>query len=273
MAVPPKPTGALPEGPEASGAGEGGKQLLSEAACVRLARDVQDICWQALARQQSTINVEEALGFCPRIKDEELRLECQSDIAEAIAHTDKARAIGLCTQIDSIKWRGQCHFGIGLALAETEPAYAMGRCEDAEIFKLFCRHDVVGEIALVNLPAAHEQCQIADEAAKTSELARKTCWHGIGKYLARRDIDEASQACDAATPAWVGTCYHGLGWGAAERDVDATLSWCESSKYPDNCRQGVAHQQKRADPARAVALCQSIQTESIRTRCLDFVTR
>jgi hypothetical protein len=51
------------------------------------------------------------------------------------------------------------------------------------------------------------------------------------------------------------------------------LSWCERSRYRDNCRQGVAHQQKRADPERAVNLCHSITDSTIQKRCLDFVMR
>ena len=105
-------------------------------------------------------------------------------------------------------------------------------------------------------------------------LTRKTCWHGIGKYLARRDLDEAAAACGRATAEWRGNCFHGVGWGAAERDTDAALSGCERlAPYVDNCRQGVAHQLKRFDPARAVALCESIGTVSIRERCLQFVRR
>jgi hypothetical protein len=43
--------------------------------------------------------------------------------------------------------------------------------------------------------------------------------------------------------------------------------------YEDNCRQGVAHQLKRFDPARGVALCESIATSTIRERCLVFLKR
>jgi hypothetical protein len=105
-------------------------------------------------------------------------------------------------------------------------------------------------------------------------LTRKTCWHGIGKYLARRDAQEAAQACARTTPEWRGNCFHGLGWGAAERDADAALAACAGfGAFADNCRQGVAHQQKRVDPARAVSLCQSLRTASLRDRCLAFVRR
>jgi hypothetical protein len=269
MAVPPKPEGMEPTGAplDAEGSGQG---RLSAEACEGLATDVQDICWQALARQQGAVDPEAALALCPKIQDKELRLECSSDVAEAVAPVSRQRAEQICDTIDSVKWRGQCHFGTGLALAELDPGYAMGRCEHAEIFKLFCRHDVVGEIALVNVDFAVQTC--AKEEG--GELQRKTCWHGIGKYLARRDMTEAEQACNRTTPQWVGNCYHGLGWGAAERDVEAALKGCEKfGSWRENCRQGVAHQQKRVDPDRALSLCQSIVDERIRTRCIDFVSR
>ncbi len=269
MAVPPKPEGMEPSTAplDAEGSGRG---RLSPEACAGLATEVQDICWQALARQQGAADPEAALALCPKIQDAELRLECSSDVAEAVAPLNRLRAEQICDTIESVKWRGQCHFGTGLALAELDPPYAMSRCEHAEIFKLFCRHDVVGEIALVNVDFAVQTC--AKEEG--GELQRKTCWHGIGKYLARRDMGEAEQACNRTTPAWTSNCYHGLGWGAAERDVEAALQGCEKfASWRENCRQGVAHQQKRVDPDRALSLCQSIVDERIRTRCLDFVSR
>lgn len=268
MALPPKPDG-LTLRPAGAG-GEGGAALLDEAACLRLAVAVRDVCWQALARQDAAIDVDHALGWCTRITDGELALECRADVAESVAGRDRAGAEGICEGIDAVKWRGQCQFGIGLALAETDPAYAVGRCAHAEAFRDFCRHDVIGEIALVDpeFPVAFCAREEGDE------LTRKTCWHGMGKYLARRSLDEAAAACLRATPAWRGSCFHGAGWGAAERDPDAALAGCDRQReFADNCRQGVAHELKRADPARAVALCEAIATETIRSRCLAFVRR
>lgn len=268
MAVPPKPLGvqAVPE----SDPGGTGEARLTEAVCEKLATDVQDVCWQALARQVAERDAGEALGLCPRIHEEALQLECRSDVAEVISPRDRGAAEKICDGIDSIKWRGQCHFGIGLALAETDPDYAMGQCAHAEIFKLFCRHDVIGEVSLVNVEAAVATC--AKEEG--TDLARKTCWHGIGKYLARRDLTEAAAACQQATLSWRGNCFHGLGWGAAERDPDAALAGCDTLQpYNENCRQGVAHELKRSAPERAVELCNSIQDSAISTRCLEFVRR
>ncbi len=270
MPVPPKPTG-LASLPAPGAPGEGsGATLLSPATCEAMAADLRDVCWQSLARQVAPADPEEALRVCTRVAASDMLLECQADVAESIAVADRARAEAICSGIEARKWRGQCFFGTGLALAETDAEYAMGRCAHAEIFQTFCRHDVVGEIALVDQPTAHALCA----REEGDWLTRKTCWHGIGKYLARRDMNEAAAACDAGTAEWRGTCYHGVGWGGAERDPDAALAACATrGPYADHCRHGVAAQLKRADPTRAVALCESIQKTDTRARCLDFVTR
>jgi hypothetical protein len=267
LAVPPKPEGLEPKGEGTDG---GGGALLSREACERMGDAVRATCFQALARQSAARDPQGALQVCALIEDEDLRWECHADVAEAVAPVDRVAAEAICVAIPRVKWRGQCHFGMGLALAELDPADALGRCEQAEIFRDFCRHDVVGEVALVDLEPAVAFCAREQGDA----LTRKTCWHGIGKYLARRDAQEAATACGRATDAWRGNCFHGVGWGAAERDADAALAACGTFVgYVDNCRQGVAHQLKRFDPSRAVSLCESIGTDTIRARCLSFVTR
>ncbi len=267
LAVPPKPEGLeAPAAAEGSGPGA----LLTREACDGMAEAVRATCYQALARQTAARDPEGALAVCARIADEDLRLECHSDVAEAAAPVDRAAAEQICAAIPRVKWRGQCHFGMGLALAELDPPDALGRCEKAEIFRDFCRHDVVGEVALVALEPAVAFCA----REEGDDLTRKTCWHGVGKYLARRDAREAAAACGGATEAWRGNCFHGVGWGAAERDADAALAACGGfAGYADNCRAGVAYQLKRFDPERAVSLCESIGSERVRARCLAFVTR
>ncbi len=272
MAMPPKPQGATPEAlPEAGrpGGGDGARVVVPED-CAPRTGELRDLCFQVLARQGAARDPDGSAAWCAQVQEPALREECVADVAEAAAPVDRAASERLCGTLTSLKWRGQCHFGIGLALAETDAAYAIGRCAQAEAFRDFCRHDVVGEIALVDTDAAVATC--SREEGDT--LTRKTCWHGIGKYLARRDAQEAARACARTTPAWRGNCFHGLGWGAAERDADATLAACAGfGAFEDNCRQGVAHQQKRVDPARAVSLCQSLRTASLRDRCLAFVRR
>lgn len=272
MAMPPKPKGATPEErPEAGQptGGSGARAVVPED-CEPRTGELRDLCFQVLARQGAARDPDGSAVWCAQVQEPTLREECVADVAEAAAPVDRAASERLCGTLTTLKWRGQCQFGIGLALAETDAAYAFGRCAHAEAFRDFCRHDVVGEIALVDTGLAVATC--AREEGDT--LTRKTCWHGIGKYLARRDAQEAAQACARTTPEWRGNCFHGLGWGAAERDADAALETCAGfGAFADNCRQGVAHQQKRVDPARAVSLCQSLLAASLRDRCLAFVRR
>lgn len=271
MAIPPKPEGQ----PSAPAVGDGdGERRLTFEACKGMSKVVQDVCWQSLSRQQAEVDPEGALGVCAEITEAELKLECVDDVAEAITLADRGRAEQICFGVEDRKWRGQCWFGVGLAWAETDPEYALGTCANAEAFERFCRHDVVGEVSLVNLDAAVAFCARGESEQADDELTRKTCWHGIAKYLARRDVHEAAGACARATEQWRGTCFHGLGWGGAERSPEETLAACPGfGTYADYCRQGVAHELKRGDPTRALALCESIGTDKVRRRCVEFVER
>ncbi len=265
MQMPPKPAG-LGE----PGNGEGEATALTPARCAAMAAEIRDTCTQALARQIASADPQEALRHCLGVAEEAMRFECRADVAETIAAAHRDDALAICREIPSVKWRGQCHFGVGLALAEIDPEGAIARCDDAEAFRTFCRHDVIGEMSLVNLPAAVAICAREEGDA----LTRKTCWHGIGKYLARRDVREAGSACLQATPSWQGLCFHGVGWGAAERDVDAALLGCGGfSTFADNCRHGVANELKRTDPQREQAICESLQNSEARAKCLAFVTQ
>ena len=265
MEVPPKPGGLAP-GP----GGGTGDAALTPATCEAMPADLQGTCWQALARQTASVDPDEALRVCARLPAGPAEEECRADVAESIAPVAREKARAICAAIETTKWRGQCHFGMGLALAETDPEAAIALCDGAEAFRTFCRHDVVGEIAMVNLPAAQAIC--SREEGNT--LTRKTCWHGMGKYLARRDMQEAAGACLAGPEAWQPLCFHGLGWGAAERDADAALSGCAAfGAYADNCRHGVANQLKRSDPAREQAICESLTQSEARAKCLAFVTQ
>jgi hypothetical protein len=268
MALPPKPEGMEKVG-EGVGDGQGGQGIITVERCIEnYDESRRDVCFHAAARQIAARDPAGAIPICDRLKAEELRWECHADVAEAAAPVDRNAADAICVGIPIVKWRGQCNFGMGLALAEIDAAFAFERCEKAEIFRDFCRHDVVGEIALVDFESAIALC--AKEEGDT--LTRKTCWHGIGKYLARRDVNEAAESCRRTTESWRTNCYHGLGWGAAERDPDAAVAACDTyGVYRDNCRQGVAHQQKRSDPSRAVALCESIESAETKIRCLNFV--
>lgn len=267
MAVPPKPQGLAATPGEGSGEGAA---VLTVATCEGMTPKLRDTCWQALARQTAAGDPEEALRICERLPEADLNGECRADVAEVVAPVDRAFAERLCAAVPVVKWRGQCHFGMGLALAETDPEYAVSLCEKAEAFRTFCRHDVLGETAMVDTPAAVAVC--AREEGDV--LTRKTCWHGPGKYLARRDMTEAAAFCAQATPSWRGLCFHGIGWGGAERDVDAALASCAAfGEYADNCRHGVANQLKRSDPVREQAICESLTNPEAKAKCLAFVTQ
>ena len=268
MVVPPKPAGLA--APDPSPRDDATLPRLTEGACLARPPALHDLCFQALARQAAAQDPAAAARTCDRVVDVELRDECVADVAEAAAPAYRDAAVALCVAMPRPRWRGQCHFGIGLAVAETDPGWAFGRCAHAEAFRDFCRHDVVGEIALANLDAAVGLCAREEGDA----LTRKSCWHGVGKYLARRDASAALATCLRATPAWRGNCAHGAGWGAAERDADAALAACVGAgAYADNCRHGVAAQLKRIDPERALALCARLRDSSLATRCTAFVRR
>jgi hypothetical protein len=268
MIVPPKPAGLTQPAPAPDAAAE--VPRLTEAACLARPATLHDLCFQALARQTAAEDPASAARTCARVVEEELHDECLADVAEAAAPAHRQEAVALCVAMPRPRWRGQCHFGIGLALAETDPAWAFGRCAHAEAFRDFCRHDVVGEIALADLEAAVGLCAREEGDA----LTRKSCWHGIGKYLARRDATTALVTCLRATPGWRGNCAHGAGWGAAERDADAALAACAAAgPYADNCRHGVAAQLKRIDPERALALCGRLADATLASRCTAFVRR
>ena len=106
------------------------------------------------------------------------------------------------------KWRDQCVFGIALTYSVTDSPWAFRLCDQAGQWRDFCRHDVNGEIAVVNPTLALEHCQ----AEEGDLLTRKTCWHGIGKYIARVDIDKAFAACEQVPsgPHHRENCIHGL---------------------------------------------------------------
>lgn len=267
MAVPPKPAGLTPAAGDGTGEGD---TLLTPDTCVGMVEKLRPTCWQALARQTAGADPEEALRVCGRLTDTELLYECQADVAEAVAPLDRAFSLRVCGAVPAVKWRGQCHFGMGLALAETDPEYAVSLCDKAENFYEFCRHDVLGEAAMVDTTVPLAVCS----RNEGTRIAQKTCWHGPGKYLARRDMLEAAAFCDRTPPEHRRMCYHGLGWGGAERDVDAALASCAGfGDYADNCRHGVANQLKRSDPVREQAICESLTNPEAKAKCLAFVTQ
>lgn len=208
ISVPPKPKGV-----QDVAAGDGDEVIYTEAGCLKQPAQFQDICFHQLARQKALTDLVGANEMCQRVGSEEMVWECLADIAELYSTVDRDASLALCPSIAKKKWRDQCVFGIALAWSTTDSPWAFRRCDQAGQWRDFCRHDVNGEIAVVDVTLALANC--AKEEGDL--LTRKTCWHGIGKYLARVDVDAAFAACEQVPAGpnnlYRENCIHGLGWG------------------------------------------------------------
>jgi len=265
IAVPPKPDGARP----VSGSGDEGAHYTVEGCRAREGQ-LRDLCFHQLAIQRAPTDLQGGLDACAEVADGAGRAECQADVAEGYARFDRDAALGVCPTIPRKKWRDQCVFGIALAWATTDSEWAFRLCDQAGQWHDFCRHDVNGEISQINVDLALSHC--AEEQGDL--LRRKSCWHGIGKYLARQDVDAAFAAC-ARVPEGLyrQNCLHGLGWGASESQGVAFLPTCDRAGPDiDSCRLGVAYELSRTDPQGAAAVCPQVQRDDLRAQCQRFVT-
>jgi hypothetical protein len=261
VALPPRPEGVRPVH------GAGG-DLFTEKQCLSKRGSFRDACFHQLARQRATADLPGALLACGAVTRPRTRHECSADIAEIHARVDSARALALCPEIPRKKWRDQCVFGIALSTVATHPAAAFSLCDSAGMWRAFCRHDVNGEIAVVALPLAMAHCA----AEQGDHLTRVSCWHGIGKYIARVDVGRAFAAC-RAVPAgeYRENCAHGLGWAATESDGVAAAKRCdEAGDVADSCRLGVAYNHRRFDVDAALAVCSTVLRPDLRARCETF---
>ena len=267
LATPPKPA---VERPDAPGAGEG--TLYDEEICETYEGDFRDACFEALARQRAERDLTGALMACEQLDRTRLRMECIADVAGLHAATDLPAARAVCPTIPSPLWEDQCYFGIAMTLVGADPALALATCEDSGRWRDFCRHDVLGEVAVVDLAFVLGEC--AREQGDL--LTRKSCWHGIGKYIGRRDMDAALAACRQVPlgpdSLYRENCVHGAGWAAGERwGVDGVARCAAAGEQRDSCVLGVAFQLKRIRPDDAVALCRTAERPDLRGHCLDFV--
>ena len=273
VAVPPKPVGELDRRPPRTGQGNGSAEpRYDEATCARYEGDFRDVCHHALARQRAPRDLEGALQACALVERPRLAQECQADAAELYARSDLAAARAVCPGIPTRKWRDQCVFGIAMALVESDPRLALATCEEAGIWRDFCRHDTLGETSVRDLDLVLELCG----REEGDLLTRKTCWHGIGKYIGRQDLDRAFAACRRVPEGPEGlyreNCMHGAGWAAGERQGAAGAERCpEAGPQEDSCRLGVAFQIRSGDPDAAVGLCQSVRRADLRQHCLGWV--
>ena len=265
IAVPPKPEGAR--------LGEGEGQRYTEADCLDMLEDYRDACFMAVAWQHAERDPDGALSACDKVLETESRWECFSDVAEMHALQDRERSESICGEIPRKRWQDQCWFGIGLAWSTEDFDYARTSCERAGMWRDFCRHDVNGEIAQVDPQAALDWCKLEQGTL----LQRKTCFHGLGKYLGRVAPETALGICDQVPlhePLYRENCMHGLGWALAEQSGEA-LSFCRSrgGDYRDSCVLGVSAHAKKLDPQRALEICQEASSEQLRERCLAFAGR
>ncbi len=271
VAIPPKPETELDRGrgdPSAEGT------HYDEASCNRYEGDFRDVCYHALARQRAPRDLQGALLACDVVQRKRLRMECQADAAELHVATDLAAARAVCPGIPARKWRDQCFFGIAMALVNIDPHQALAGCDDAGIWRDFCRHDVLGEVSVFDLDMVLEVCH----REEGDLLTRKTCWHGIGKYIGRVDLPRAFAACERVPTGPSGVyrenCIHGAGWAAGERFADAGLAHCSrAGSFEDSCRLGVAFQIERSQPQIAADICRSVERGDLRDHCLAWLSR
>ena len=276
IAIPPPPEGAQP----VLGEGEGDAYRYTEQACLaHEPGDYRNICFHQLARQRAYHDLTGALAACDQIprptsrEDRDTRGECMSDAAELHAPTDRDAAMAVCPTIDRTKWGDQCVFGISLALSTKDSRWAFRNCDNAGKWREFCRHDVNGEIAVVNVDLALEHCA----AEEGDLLRRKTCWHGIGKYIARVDVDAAFAACERVPAGpdnlYRENCIHGLGWGASETRGAAFAPECtRAGAEQPSCLLGIAYNLRRFDVQAGLDICAQVTREDLKAQCLKMVS-
>ena len=269
IAVPPKPEGAgeLSEG-------EGEQSVYDEAACRKLDDDFRDVCFHTVARRRAERDLSGARLACDEIVRARLRYECMADIAEMHVWTDLKTARTVCPEIPRKKWHDQCFFGVAMALSQRLPDDALKACDDAGIWRDFCRHDVIGEVSARDVDWALDICH--QETGDT--LTRKTCWHGIGKYVGRVDPNAGFDACERVPAGpenlYVENCIHGVGWAISEQSGAAGLPSCaKAGANQDSCYLGVAFNLKRLDPESANSICRQVKRDDLQAHCLAFLSR
>jgi hypothetical protein len=116
------------------------------------------------------------------------------------------------------------------------------------------------------------------ELEEGSLLQRKTCFHGLGKYIGRENPRLAAEYCQRVPshePLYPENCFHGLGWAVAESNpLDESMGFCSLlDDYNDSCLLGVSANAKRVDVAVAYEVCAGVVDDNLRSRCEAFARR
>lgn len=270
IAVPPRPEGQR----EVQGAAGDEAYRYTEQGCLKLDGDLRDICFQQLAAQRAVTDLKGGLEACTNIDDVDRNGECMASAAEVHAPADREAALAVCPTIPKGKWEDQCVFGIALALSTIDSPFAFRLCDEAGRWLDFCRHDVNGEIAQVNPQLAYDHCA----AEEGDLLRRKSCWHGIGKYMGRVDMPAAWEWCGKVPRGpddlYLENCIHGLGWAGAERVGREFVPECDKAgDKKDSCLLGIAYNLKRFDPVAGVELCETVKRADLKEKCLRHVRK
>ena len=109
---------------------------------------------------------------------------------------------------------------------------------------------------------------------QTDNLMRRTCFHGIGKYLGKSMQDKAITYCGQIKESDIKkSCYHGAGWGVSEiSDSGKAVSYCKKikSNFTDNCLVGVAWQISKTNNELSKKICENVINKVAKTKCLNF---
>jgi len=229
----------------------------------------RDICLYNKARNYLLIDGDKAWKMCYYINDPDSENECYKTIILELTKSDIDKGVAWCGKIPSEKWRGECFFNLGLDYVNTSFSKAVEMCEKAEIYRVFCYHDVVGAISKLSSEDALKIC-----GKQVDNLTRNSCFHGIGLHLTRYDLNKAMDTCDKISEeSGKENCYHGIGWTLSETDLQKSLNICQNlkSSYSDKCLVGISWQIARTDREKAEEIC--LLSESLKEECLNYLEK
>lgn len=225
---------------------------------------LRDACLYNKARDYILTDEDKAWKLCYYIFDPDFKNECYKSIILDLSKINLSKGELGCGKVASKKWKGECFFNLGLDYVDTSFDKAIEMCEKAEVYRIFCYHDVVGAISKVSSDDALNICSKQDD-----NLTRKSCFHGIGLHLGRFDWHETISICNKiGEESAKENCYHGLGWALSETDLEKSLNTCQGfdSPYKDKCLVGISWQVAKKDKTKAREIC--ILSGLLKEECL-----